>query len=57
MEQLIFTLQLMSPKVAYGMANSVDPDQTAPKKEQSDQGLHCLFRPICDCPNTLNYTV
>ena len=22
-------------------ANSVDPDQTAPK-EQSDQGLHCL---------------
>ena len=27
-------------------ANSVDPDQTAPK-EQSDQGLHCLpFQPI-----------
>ena len=23
------------------LANSVDPDQTAPK-EQSDQGLHCL---------------
>ena len=27
-----------------GIANSVDPDQTAP---QSDQGLHCLPRPIC----------
>ena len=25
------------------MANSVDPDQTAPEKEQSDQGLHCLL--------------
>ena len=25
------------------MANSVDPDQTAPL-EQFDQGLHCLFR-------------
>ena len=25
------------------MANSADPDQTAPK-EQSDQGLHCLLR-------------
>ena len=23
-------------------ANSVDPDQTAPKEEQSVQGLHCL---------------
>ena len=28
------------PKDADGMANSVDPDQTAP--EQSDPGLHCL---------------
>ena len=28
------------------MANSVDPDQTAPL-EQSDQNLHCLFRHIC----------
>ena len=26
------------------MANSVDPDQTAPK-EQSDLGLHCLHMP------------
>ena len=25
------------------LANSVDPDQTAPY-EQSDQNLHCLFR-------------
>ena len=33
----------MSPNDADGMANSVDPDQTAP---QSDQGLHCLPRPI-----------
>ena len=24
------------------MANSVDPDQTAPEREQSNQGLHCL---------------
>ena len=36
-----------------GIANSVDPDQTAPKsliwvciKEQSDLGLHCLHKPI-----------
>ena len=28
------------------MANNVEPDQTAPE-EQSDLGLHCLFRPIC----------
>ena len=26
-------------------ANSVDPDQTAPLEEQSDQGPHCL--PVC----------
>ena len=31
-------------KVADGMANSVDPDQTA--WEQSDLGLHCLLRPV-----------
>ena len=37
----------MSPKDADGMANSVDPDQTAPREEQSDLGLHCLPRPIC----------
>ena len=26
----------------YAWANSADPDQTAPRGEQSDQGLHCL---------------
>ena len=40
---------VMHPEDIDGMANSVDPDQTAPE-EQSDQGLHCLLRPIC--PNT-----
>ena len=29
------------------MTNSVDPDQTAPREEQSDLGLHCLPRPVC----------
>ena len=32
------------------MTNSEDPDQTAPFKEQSDQGLHCFASHIC--PNT-----
>ena len=36
----------MDLKDAYGMANCVGPDQTAPK-EQSDLGLHCLLKPIC----------
>ena len=35
----------MCPKEAEGIANSVDPDQTAPL--QSDLSLHCLPRPIC----------
>ena len=39
----------MHPKDADGMANRVDPDQTA-SEEESDLGLHCLRRPIC--PNT-----
>ena len=30
------------PKGADGMANSVDPDKTAP-----DLGLHCLPGPVC----------
>ena len=30
-------------KILSGMANSVDPDQTAP----SDLGLHCLHMPFC----------
>ena len=34
------------------MANSVDPDQTAPEGE-SDQGLHCLLSP--SCPNFLGF--
>ena len=37
--------RVMSPTDADGMANSGDPDQTAP--EQSDLGLHCLPRHIC----------
>ena len=34
------------PKILSGRANSVDPDQTAPK-EQSDLGLHCLHISFC----------
>ena len=38
-------------KDANGIANSEDPDQTAPigavLEEQSDMGLHCLPGPIC----------
>ena len=36
------------------MANSVDPDRTAPFKEQSDQGLHCLLRNVC--PNIKSHS-
>ena len=39
--------RVMSPNDADGMANSVDPDQTAPL------GLHCLPRHIC--PKTLDH--
>ena len=42
--------RVMSPNDADGMANSIDPDQTAPRLlllEQSDLGLHCLPRPVC----------
>ena len=38
----------MRPKQADGIANSVDPNQTAPR---SDLGLHCVPRLIC--PKTL----
>ena len=41
-EQLF--LRVMHPKDAEGIANSIDPDQL---EEQSDQGLHCLPRPVC----------
>ena len=39
----------MSPNDADGMANSVDPDQTASLgvEEQFDLGLHCLPKHIC----------
>ena len=41
--------RVMSPNDADGMANSVDPDQTAQEQsdQQSDLGLHCLPRHIC----------
>ena len=35
----------MPPKDEDGIANSTDPDQTAPG--QSDLGLGYLFRPFC----------
>ena len=45
---------MLCPKDADGMANIVDPDQTAPilfASEQSDLGLHCLLDlflgPVC----------
>ena len=38
-------------KILSGMANSVDPDQTAP----SDLGLHCLHIPICQKLMCTNY--
>ena len=41
---------LICPKDAEGMANSVDPGQTAP-----DLGLHCLPRPVC--PKTYHYVM
>ena len=31
---------------AGGVSNIVDPDQT-PRSAASDQGLHCLHRPVC----------
>ena len=34
----------MHPKDDEGIANNVDPDQTAP---QANLGLHCLHRPTC----------
>ena len=36
----------LSLKMLSRIANSVDPDQTAPL-EQSDLGLHCLHMPFC----------
>ena len=42
----------MRPKGADGMANNVDPDQTA-LQEQSGLGLQCLPRPVC--PKTYDH--
>ena len=36
------------------MTNSEDPDQTAPFKEQSDQGLRCFVSPICPYTKIFN---
>ena len=36
------------------IANSEDPDQTA-SSEQSDLGLHCLYRPFCQAISAQNY--
>ena len=36
----------MPPEDAEGMANSADPDQTAPQ-EESELGQHFLHRHIC----------
>ena len=42
------TLQYFIKKDANETANKDDTDQTAPRREeQSDQGLHCLQRPVC----------
>ena len=38
-------------KDADGMANSIDPE------EQSDLGLHCLFRPVCRNAYILRYRI
>ena len=42
-------LRISSQNNENGIANSEDPDQTAPLRveEQSDLGLNCLLRPIC----------
>ena len=42
----------MCPNDVDEIANSVDPNQTAPSG-QCDLGLHCLPRPVC--PNTLDH--
>ena len=48
----VFLHVVVHLKDADGMANIVDPDQTAPQGE-SDLGLQCLPRPIA--PNILNF--
>ena len=41
---LKFKKRYLSKVKSDGMANSVDPDQTAPR---TDLGLHCLPRLVC----------
>ena len=47
---LLFNGSILLPrnvcKMAWWVANSVDPDQT-PRCATSDLGLQCLFRPVC----------
>ena len=46
-------------KILSIIANSVDPDHTAPSgavlKKKSDLGLHCLHRPLCDKTGVQNF--
>ena len=49
MEQLAFYSAVVRSKEADGMANSVDPNHTAPK-EQCDLGLHCLVQSDLSSP-------
>ena len=42
-------LNLFKSKTRKGLANSVDPDETARKKEPSHQGLRCLPFLYCHC--------
>ena len=49
LESTVNVLKILYTKASHKMlnANSVDPDQTASKK-QSDQGIHCLpFLLVC----------
>ena len=39
---MIILILLVCRKIGLGIANSADPDQTAPPQEQSDLGLHCM---------------
>ena len=45
-----FSIDTFCSQGAVGMANSADPDQTAPvteSEEQSDLGLNCPLWPVC----------
>ena len=50
-KQTVYLIHAVMPSNdADRMTNSIDLDQTAPFKEQSDLVLHCLLRPVC--PNS-----